>query len=386
MRSITVNQRVHQPYSWLEINQSAIKHNISQYKKIIDNNRLAVIIKGNAYGHGLIQMAHICQTNKTVDWLLVGNLSDALALRKNGITKQILVLGYIDEDIANAAHQNIDITIDNLIFAQQLNTIGQRQNRHFQVHLKIDTGLSRQGIFPNQALAFIKQILNFSHIHLNGIYSHCAESNKEDQRFTQQQRKKFIDLLHLLAANNIEIPYKHMTNSAAITALDHSSQYNFFRIGIGVYGLWPSQANKKATLSRYPNFTLKPALSWKTRIMCIKTIPEGSYISYNRTHQVKKKTKIGILPIGYYDGYDTRYSNKTSVLINNILAPVIGRVCMNMTIIDITSIPTAQVGDEVTLLGNNPNITAYDLAHAAGISNVREIITTINPSILRVVA
>ncbi len=376
---------MHQPYSWIEINQSAIEHNITQYKQVIGSNKLAVVIKGNAYGHGMFEIGRICQVNKHVDWICTVNLSNALALREKGIAKPILVLGCIDEDIALAAHQNINFTIDNLLVAQQLNSIGKQQNYRFQVHLKIDTGLSRNGIFPDQTLSFIKKIQKLSHVQLHGIYSHFAESDNHDQQFTQQQRQQFTDLLQLLSANSVAIPYKHMTNSAAIVALDHSHEYNFFRIGLGIYGLWSSPANKKTTLARYPDFALKPALTWKTRIMRIKTIPADSYVSYKRTHRVEQNTTIAILPIGYYDGYDTRYSNKTSVLINNALAPVIGRVCMNMTIIDITSIPTAQVGDKVTLLGNAPNISAYDLAHAASISNVREVITTINPSISRVV-
>ncbi len=370
-------------HSWLEVNKNAIAHNISQYKKVIDNNILASVIKGNAYGHGLLPIARINEQNKEVDWLCVSHLSDALLLRRNKISKPILVLSCIDVDPAEAIHQKIDIIVGSYITAQKLNAIGKQHNYHFNVHIKVDTGLSRLGVLAQHVLEFIQYIRTLPYLTINGIWSHFAQAQHENQSFTRDQLAQFNTVLKKLIEYNISISYRHISNSAA--TILKQPLCNFFRLGIGMYGYWSSQATKLRVMKKYPSMILQPALTWKTRIAEIKNIPAGVSVSYNCTYQANKPTITAILPIGYYDGYQMRFSNKAWVRIKDHYAPVIGRVCMNMTIIDVSNIPAVGIGDEVILLGDYPKVNVYALAAYADIDNVREIMTAINPQIPRLV-
>lgn len=373
------------PYTWIEVSKSALLHNLAQYKKFIGlHNILAPVIKANGYGHGLQHVASICQESPDVDWLCLALLSDALALRKQGITKPIFILGHIDVDPALAVNQNIDLLIHDMHTAQTLNTIGKAHKYTFNVHLKIDTGLSRLGILPEEAINCIKKIQHMSHITIRGIYSHLAESQLEDDTFTLQQLHTFNIILEQLKKEQIHIPLKHIANTAASTRF-FSDTYNFFRIGAGMYGLWPSPIVKKITLERDPTFTLQPVLTWKTRVMHIKKLKAGSFVGYNRTHQLAQDSTIAVIPIGYYDGYDIRYSNKGVVKIHDTYAPIVGRVCMNHTIINVSNIPDTHVGTEVTLMSGDPEISPYRFAQFTGNNNVREVLTNIYPHIERII-
>jgi len=358
--------------TWLEIDSQALNHNITHYKKIIGpHNKLAVIVKGNAYGHGLMQIGSLCEKNEQVDWLCPIDLSEALTLRSIGITKKILVLGYADVDPAEAVGKDITFMVDSIEYAQQFNAIGKKHNYCFDVHVKIDTGLSRLGVPCNQALSFTHQLTQLPFISIDGIYSHFASSDDKDPTFKQHQLSQFISTLDVIKNNNIHIEHIHMSNTAALANTSYPSLFNFFRVGLGVYGL-------------SKDFQLKPILTWKTRIVTIKTIPADSYVSYAFSYKTTRETRIAILPVGYYDGYPFKCSNKSFVRLNDTYVPIIGRIAMNMTIIDVTNI-NAHVGDEVILLGNYPAIRAYDLVKAAEITNVREIFTNIKPHIPRII-
>lgn len=367
-RTITTKNIV--PQTFIEINQSAINHNIAYYKKRIGyDNKLAVVIKGNAYGHGLIEMGTICQQNSLVDWLCTANLSEAVTLQAAGITKSLLVLGYADIKIDHAIEKNIAFMVDNLEYAQQLNTLGKNYRYQFPVHIKVDTGLSRLGIPPHNVCDLIKQLSLMPYIKIDGIFSHFISSDNNPE-LTDQQLNSFICTVQSITS--IQIPHVHMSNTLATTSLNYPSFFNFFRVGLGIYG-FGLQDNQ-----------LQPALSWKTHIVSIKTVPEDSYVSYACTYKTTRATQIALLPIGYADGYQLRFSNKTSVLINNELAPVIGRVAMNMTMVDVTDCD-ASIGDMVTLIGNCTPMKATDNAHAAEIYNVREVLTGIHSAITRII-
>lgn len=373
------------PSSWLEISASAFNHNLSQFKKAIGTGRLlAPVIKGNAYGHGMIEIATLCEANDNVDWLCVVKLSEALALRHNGITKPILILGFIDEDPAKAVGKNIEYPCSDYESACELNTIGQRTNSRINIHLKVDTGLARFGVQPDFVLTLMQKIRNLPFININGIWSHCAESHNQDQSFTHEQINTFKTCITNMAANNIAIPLKHMGNSAATTSHDLSF-CNLFRVGLGVYGYWSSESMQKITQHAFPDFTLQPVASWKTRIMCIKKISAGKSIGYDRTAYAQQNTTVALLPIGYDDGYNPFLSNKALIGIDNCYAPIIGRVAMNVTTIDITHIKNAQVGSIVTLIGSDQNYNALTLAQSVQINNPRYITTNIKASIPRIV-
>lgn len=366
------NTEMHNHSTWIEINKSAIYHNINYFKnKIGKSKKLAVVVKGNGYGHDLKVMGTLCQNNHDVDYLCVAQLSEAIILVTHGITKPILVLGYSNIDPIFALNKNIEFMIDDKRYAETLNKIGSFHNFIYNVHIKIDTGLSRMGLLPDNVLIFIKYLQSLPFIKIKGIYSHFSAADT-NLVFTQFQLKTFNNLLNKLSLQKIHIPYIHFSNTAALENITYPSAYNFFRVGLGIYGLVKE------------NNQLKPALQWKTRISSIKYVEKNSLVGYAGTYKTQHKTRIALLPIGYSDGYQFRFSNKTNVLINGQLAPIIGRIAMNITIIDVTNI-TADINDEVILLGNHTGITAYDLAFAADIVNVREIITNINPLVLRII-
>lgn len=372
------------PRTWIEISQKAFNHNCAQYKKVIGNSLLAPVIKSNAYGHGLEQLGSLCEQSEHVDWLCTLLLSNALLLRKKGITKQILVLGLLDVDPTQAINKNIEFVIADNSTVHMLNTIGKKHGYRFGIHIKVDTGLSRLGVLVNEAPAFIEYVNTLPYLNLRGICTHFAESQKENSSFSTQQYEQFDTILKYLESNNIYVPFKHIANSAATTTLSLPLG-NLYRIGIGIYGLWPLETTKKITQQKYPDFDLQPILEWKTHIAYIKTISAYSYVSYDRTYQTTRTTRIGVIPVGYDDGYDFRLSNKASVLIGTAYAPILGNVGMNMTIVDLTDIPYATIGDEVILLGNYPQINVHALGHIMGRINIREILSCICSDIPRVI-
>ncbi len=370
--------------TWIEINQDHFDHNISQYKRIIGLRNLSIVVKANAYGHGLANIAQLAQNNSTVHSFCVATIREALEIRKIGATKPILILSVLDSDPTDILNKNIAVVVYDLDQAQYLQSIAKRHNAILPVHIKIDTGLSRLGIEPEITLSFIHIIQKMPNLEIEGIYSHCAESHKKDNAFTLKQRDLFHSAVKHLKAKNISIPLIHFANSAATTSLDLSF-CNFFRIGIGAYGLWPGPENKKITQQKYPWFNLKPILTWKTSIRALRNISKGSFIGYDRTHRATQDMRIAILPIGYYDGYDFRLFNKGSVLINGVHAPIIGRISMNLCSIDISHIPSAQINDKVILMGPYPQLSPAELGKVAGNSNVREMTTKINTEIPRLI-
>lgn len=356
--------------TFIEISQTAINHNIAYYKKQIGNhNKLAVVIKGNGYGHGLIEIGAICQKNDSIDWLCTANLSEAITLDASGVKKSLLVLGYTDKEPHHAIEKNIAFMVDNIEYAHKLNAIGKEHSYQFPIHIKVDTGLSRLGIPPHATCNFIEQLSKLPYLKIDGIFSHFIASDINPE-LTDQQLNTFISTVQSITSTHI--PHVHMSNTLASTSLEYPSFFNTFRVGLGIYGFSATESS------------LKPALTWKTSIVSIKTVPENSYVSYACTYKTSRTTRIALLPIGYADGYQVRFSNKTSVLINNTIAPVIGRIGMNMTMVDVTDCD-ATIGDLATLIGNCAPIRATDIADLAEIHNVRELLTGIHPSINRII-
>jgi alanine racemase len=381
-KNIALTPIPHPHTTWVEIDARAFEHNLQNYKAVIGVVELAPVIKSNAYGHGIELIAQLCEKSNTVDRICVVSLSEAVKLRIMGITKPIIVLSILDADLEYAATHDIAVVCYDVETARALNVIGKKHNKKISTHIKVDTGLSRLGITINQATAIIKLIHEMSFIKIQGIFSHFAESESEDLTFTNHQISLFTELLNTLENNNIHIPLRHISCSAALTGYP-KSHFTLCRAGIGMYGLWPSEANKAITTQHHPSFTLQPVLTWKTKIIQLKEIAAGSFVGYDRTHCVARNTKIAVLPVGYWDGYDRGLSNKGQVLVGGTLAPIVGRVAMNLMMVDVTCIPNIKNGDEVTLLGNHTGITAYDLAHHAGTINY-EIMTRINPLLPRV--
>jgi alanine racemase len=372
--------------SWVEISRSALAHNISQYRQIVgDKRQLAVVIKSNAYGHGLLEVASLCDANIQVDWLCTVNLSEALTLRQAGIKKPILVLSYIDADPELAIMHDIDLVLYDQNLLYELQAHASRLQKIAHVHVKVDTGLSRLGLLPEAAFEMIMFAKSMSAVRVRGMFTHLAESEKMGSEFVAGQIARFHQLRDQLLSHAITVPCLHFSCSAAlVSVLD--PDYTFGRMGLGLYGLWPSKDNKACARERYPTMTLKPVLTWKTKIVQIKKVSAGNFVGYARTFKTERNSVLALLPVGYWEGYDRKLSNQGVVLVNNQPAPVVGRISMNITIIDITDIAehgSIMVGQEVVLLGDHPELSAE--AIAAKTSTISwEVVTKINPLLPRV--
>lgn len=369
-----------QPLTWIGISQSAINYNLKQFRKLIGPKVLLMpVIKSNAYGHGFLEIAKICEQNKEVDRICVVSLEEALKLIDFGLKKPIFVLSFyeLDKNLLKKAIKNkVIFALYDLKQAQILNDIARQINKSVKVHLEIDTGASRTGVLPQQALNFIKQLKKYSYLELEGIWSHFA-SSEDNPKYTYYQLNKFKNLINDLEYHHIHIPLKHFACTAS-TILYRESILNGIRLGIGLYGLHDNKGIEQ-------KIKLKPALSWYTTILQIKELPSRTKIGYGCTYTTKKKTKLAIIPVGYWDGYDRGFSNKAWVIINNKKCPIRGRICMNLSMVDATKVSKVKIGDKAILIGKSrtQQITANDLAQWANTINY-EIVTRINPQIPRI--
>lgn len=375
---------INAPHTWIEISKQALEHNFKMYKQFIGNKLLGAVVKSNAYGHGILEVSRIAQENPYVDWLFTATLSEAILLRTNGITKPILVIYFIDADPAQLLTHDIATMVSDIQTLNELNELGIAHGKKCKIHLKVDSGMSRFGFLPEQIMAVAKYACTLPGIRVEGIYSHLAQAANVDQSFNREQEHTFARVVESLAQEGIIFPLVHISNSAGSTALD-TPYTNLVRIGLGMYGWWPSQSNKEVTQAKMPEFDLKPVLSFKTKIFQIRKIEADRFVGYDRTYKTSKPTTIAVLPVGYFDGYDRRLSSKGILLIRGQYAPVIGIIAMTTTLVDITHIPDAQPGDEAILIGDYEKITPTQLANVMGSFNPREILTRLNPTIPRIV-
>jgi len=369
--------------SWVEVSKKTILSNLAQYQKVVGPQvAIMPIVKSNAYGHGMIAVAKLVAPK--VKWIGVVNLAEGLVLRQNGIRKRIMVLSYCQPELLEGGiKQNIELPIYDLSQARVISSIAKKIKKIARVHVKVDTGATRIGILASQASDFIKKISQLPNIKIEGIFSHFAAS-EENKKYTRQQLAVFNQILIQLEKSKIKIPYQHFACSAA-TLVEKKSHFNLIRLGLGLYGLWPSGTVKKIAQQQYPWLKLKPALSWKTNIIQVKDIPAGTKVGYGLTYTAKKRMRIAVLPVGYFEGYDRRLGNFGRVLIKGKYCPVIGRICMNLMMVDISGIKEVKVSDEVVLLGQQgkAQINAEELAEKIGTINY-EVVTRINPVLTRV--
>ena len=373
---------------WVEIDREALKHNIQQFRLLIgDSRKMTVVVKSNAYGHGLIDMSRLA-AEYGADWLGVNSLEEAGKLREEGIDLPIILLGYVPiTDLKQAVSDDLRLTVYNTETVDKLSEITSALNKDAYLHIKTETGVYRQGIKEEDLLSFVERIKKYPHLKVEGLSMHFANiEDTTDHSYAQRQLEKFMEYVDLLGQNDITIPVKHVACSAA-AILFPETIFDMVRVGIGIYGLWPSKETYLSCIQaeREP-VDIKPVLSWKTRVVQIKDAPEGVFIGYGCTYKTTRPTKLAVLPVGYYDGYDRLLSNASYVLIAGKRAPVRGRVAMNFITVDITDIPGIQLEDEVVLLGKQgqERISAEYLASLCGTINY-EIVTRINPKILRLV-
>jgi alanine racemase len=369
--------------TFVEIDAKAFHYNLKTFRSLIPKSaEFMAVIKGNAYGHGFLQIAKLVEESREVDTLCVANLSEALELIRSGYTrKPILILSFYEldeEKITKAARSQTIFPLYTIEQAAFLNRIGKQIGGKIHVHLKIDTGTSRIGILPQEAIMFVQKVQKYKQVIISGAWTHLAASEIDSER-TKKQLRSFEHI-----RERLEVLLPHMTlwhsNCTAATVLHPEGAGKGERVGIGLYGLQPSELTRKKVV-------LKPVLSWKTKLIQVKKVPKGTRISYDGTYITKRETILGVLPVGYYDGFDRRLSNRGKVLVGGRLCPVLGRVCMNLTMIDVTEVPKKpKTGQEVVIIGKQgrAEITADDVAAWCNTINY-EIVDRINPLLPRIV-
>ena len=364
---------------WIELNREAPDHNLKELRKGLKRGSiLCAVVKANAYGHGVKQMVPLFGS---ADWFAVNSLEEGIELRELGEKRPVLVLGHVPlADLGKAVRHNLDLTVYNRETLEALAGLKLGDTGPARLHLKVETGTGRQGVLPEQIRGLVDQLQSVPGAQLVGVSTHFA--NIEDtlnHDYAQSQLDKFQRALEVLDGLKVKPQYIHTAATAAAILFD-TTHFNLVRAGIGIYGLWPSRETYLSTLLGHrPVPDLRPVLAWKTRIVQIKQLPEGSYIGYGCTYRATRPIRVGVLPVGYADGYDRKLGNTAYVLIRGKRAPVIGRICMNLTMVDISDIPQAGLEEEVVLLGRDgeERISAETMAEWAGTINY-ELVTRIS--------
>ena len=357
---------------WLEINLDAIAHNVQKIRQIVgENTQIIAVVKANAYGHGAVEVSETLLENG-VTMLGVGVVEEGIVLREAGIKAPILICGLtMNDQLESLVMYNLTATVCDLKAVKTLSRIASKKKKRVPVHIKIDTGMGRLGIPGEDTLNFVKETKQMKNIEIEGIFTHFAATNEENGIYTRKQFEKYKKALLELEREKISIPLKHVANSAAI--LNSSCFHlNAVRPGIIIYGLFPSPKAKQAV-------QLKPAAEFKTKIVFLKEVPAGKNIGYEGTYTTTRPTRIATLPVGYADGYSWLLSNNGEVLVRGQRAPIIGRICMDLCMIDVTHIGEVQTGDEVVLWGKQGSgmVSAEEIAQRIG-SIVYEVICMVD--------
>jgi len=377
--------------TWVEVDVKALRANVLAFtKKLGKHISIIAVVKSNAYGHGLVKTAQILSGSPTSGespevglpdvCFGVDSVDEALELKKAGIKKPILILGYVPPGMFSTVVQNgFRIAIYNFESLKLLDSIVRRIHKKAFVHFKIETGTFRQGIMREDWPRFAAYTKEHRGLVADGIYTHFSDTENLKSVYYKHQLKNFTDALLAFHAAGIEPRLIH-TASTAASMMYKDTYFNTVRLGIGMYGMYP--APKVASVTR---IKLRPALTWKTCIAQVKKIQKGDTVGYDRTYKASSSRTIAVLPVGYWDGYDRRFSGEGSVLVRGTRCPIIGRICMNMCMIDVSGVPLVRPGDEVVLLGKQGRemLTAEDLGRSIGTINY-EITTRINPLIKRI--
>lgn len=365
--------------TWVEINLDALECNFDAVRKALPENiKILAVVKANAYGHGAVGIAKFLQDK--ADYLAVAATDEALELRKNGINCPILVLGHIPYgDYDNIVKFNITTTISDFYEAELLSKAAEKAGVTAPLHIAVDTGMNRIGFAcNNDSIEEIKKIKELPNITIEGVFSHLAAADMLDKTYTKMQAEKFDGFVKKLSETGVEAPVKHLYNSAGIADLE--KKYDMVRQGIILYGLKPSDEVEFNNIN-----APKPVMSMKTRVVQVKTLPAGESISYGCTYTTEKETVVATLCAGYADGVTRVLSNNGEVLIRGKRARILGRVCMDQFMADVTDIPDVQTGDTATIFGSDGDetISVDEIAKKAKTINY-EIICNINSRVTRV--
>ena len=359
-------------YSWIEIDSRRLHRNAAHFRKILGvGTKLMAVVKANAYGHGAGLVAPLLRSD--VDWFGVDSLEEAEELSSKGISEPILIMGHTEPaDAERVLAGDFRQVLFRRDVAEALSSAAKGQNKRARVHLKVETGLNRLGVEPRGVAALVEGL---DGLEIEGIYTHFADVEDPESTFYRKQIERLREAVAIVGGDRLV----HALPTAG-TLLHAESSLAIARVGIGLYGIWPSPSTRRAAEGQG---SLAPVLTWKTRLAQVKTVPAGGSVGYDVTYRAPSERRIAVVPVGYSDGYDRRLSNRGRVLMRGRSAPVVGRVAMNMFMVDVTE-ANAREGDEVVLLGEQDGaaITAEDLAESIG-TIAYEVLARLSPRLQR---
>ncbi len=364
--------------TWVEIDLNALAHNVKAIRACLPNQTaLFAVVKANAYGHGAVEVARAALAAGAAG-LCVARVEEGVALRQAGIEAPVWVLGWISPEEAPAcARARLTPTVNTLEQAEAL--ASATAGPPLPVHVKVDTGLSRYGLLPDEVVPFVRALRQFPQLYLEGLWTHMARADEADLTPTRQQLARFRAVRQQLQAEGLAPPLCHVAASAATLRPDlEEARFQAVRVGIALYGLYPSDEVD------WP-ISLQPVMNWKARVARVRTLPPGTPVSYGGTFVTSQPTRVALVPVGYGDGYPRALSNRGQVLIGGRRCPVVGRVCMDSFVVKVDQVPAAREGDEVVLIGQqgHESITAEELARQLDTINY-EVVTRIMARVPRV--
>lgn len=366
---------------YAKIDLDAVTYNMEQMKQRIDGDtKIMAVIKSDGYGHGAIQVAEVLEKYDYIWGFAVATLDEAVVLRTEGIQKPILVLGCIFPDqYLEMLDNDIRMNVYTEEMAKEISYMARREGKTAYLHIKLDTGMARLGFaVNNESVDAITRISKLPNVNMEGVFTHFAKADETDKTSTKNQISQFVSMTEKLRERGVTFPYEHCANSAAIIDVE-DARFDIVRAGISTYGLYPSEeVNQNAV-------HLKPALALKSHVAFVKEIEEGTPVSYGGTFVAEKKMKIATIPVGYGDGYPRSLSGKGYVLIRGKKANILGRICMDQFMVDVTDIEGVSFGDKVTLIGRDGNeaISVEKLSELSGRFNY-EFICALGKRIPRV--
>lgn len=369
--------------SWIEIDSEKLISNISAFRGLIaSSTALMIVVKANAYGHGLETVAPVVA--EKADWLRVNTIEEALELEKLRLGRPIFILGHTPvEHAGTVVRWGFRQVVYRNDVAEALSVAARKTGSNANIHVKVETGTNRQGVPISDLDSFIHSIRSLPGLTIEGVYTHFANiEDTLDPSFAQLQLRRFDEALTILHKAGIRPPHVHTAATAGVL-LYPETHFTMVRVGIGAYGVWPSRETQIAARERGRLIPLSPVLTWKARIAQVKPVNAGEYVGYGLTFRASRPMRLAVVPVGYYDGYDRKLSNSGHALVRGQRVPVVGRVAMNMTMLDVTETDAA-ADDEAVLLGQQgtSEIRVEEIAEKVG-TIPYEVLARINPTLPR---
>jgi alanine racemase len=372
----------------IEVSRGALAHNIALFRRLLSpGTALMAVVKANAYGHGLQQVAGVC-VSSGVEMLGVHTADEVIALRRQGVSLPIMVMGYLaPKQVAEVVDPGVHVLLSSYQVLEALGAHGRRLGISPPVHVKVDTGTHRQGVNPGDVAALAAAARDAG-LTVAGIATHFANiEDTTDHSYAYLQLERFREAVTAVQERVGRVRWVHAACSAA-ALLFREADFGMVRVGISLYGHWPSKETYLSWLLEHgrDGVKLEPALAWRVLVGQVKDVEAGAPVGYGLTYRPTRASRIAVLPVGYAEGYPRALSNRARVLVHGRAAPVIGRVCMNVVMVDVTDVPDVRDGDVVTLIGSDgaERVTAEELAENAGTINY-EILARLSPSLPRCV-